>query len=107
MDKTWKPIAAGLCSVIASIIGGILISGFLELASCRGDMSSEAPGLLAEAIALVLLAVAYLALVGGFCSIQRKRWRLAFAGSIVACLFFWPVGIAAVILISMSKTEFI
>ena len=106
MAKSWKPIVAGVCNIIGSFMGGIFVVTLLQLASCRGDNSPEPPGLVAEAIALVLLGVAYLALVGGFCSIQSKRWKLAFAGSIVSCLFFWPVGVPAIILISISKTEF-
>jgi hypothetical protein len=106
MGKTWKPIAAGILDIIGSIFGGFIVSGLLELASCRCDNPSEPPGLLAEAIALVLLAIAYLALVGGFCAIQRRRWRLAYAGSIAACLCLGPFGVAAVVLIDLSKNEF-
>ena len=106
MGKTWKPITAGVLDIIGSIFGGFVVSGLLELASCRCDNPSEPPGLLAEAITLVLLGIAYLALVGGFCAIQRKNRKLAFAGSIAACLCIGPLGIAAVILTSMSDSEF-
>lgn len=104
--KTWKPVAAGVLDIIGSIFGGFIVSGLLELASCRCDNPSEPPGLLAEAIALVLLAVAYFALVGGFYAIQRKNWKLAVAGSVAASLYSGPLGIAAIVLTVLSESEF-
>jgi ABC-type transport system involved in multi-copper enzyme maturation permease subunit len=104
--KKWMAIAAGGLDIIGSILGGFFVSALLWLASCRGDSPSEPPSLFAEAIALVILAVAYLALVGGFCAIQRRKWKLALAGSIVAFLFVGVFGIAAVVLTTLAKDEF-
>jgi hypothetical protein len=96
MKKTWKPIAAGVLDIIGSIFSGFIAAGLLDIASCSGE-GSHPPSLFAEAVAIVLLAIAYLALVGGFCAIQRRKWRLALAGSVAAFLYL-PVGFVFVFL---------
>jgi hypothetical protein len=106
MKKTIIPIVTGILCIIGSIFGGFLVSGLLELASCRCDAPSEPPGWSVELIALFMLAIAYLALVGGFCSFQRKRWNLALAGSIAAFMYTGPFGVAAIVLTILAKKEF-
>ena len=70
---------------------------------------------------LPLLCIAILALLGGIYALKRRKWGLAFAGSIAA-IFSWtpvvllltptvifgsaPLGILVVILIAKSKGEF-
>ena len=59
-------------------------------------------------LVFVLLSIAAIAVViaGGVSSLQRKRWGLALAGSIVAILPFSLLGIAATVLVALSKDEF-
>jgi hypothetical protein len=107
MKKMWKPVVAGICNIISTIIVGIFVTSFLACTTCAGpDNPRQPPGFGNEFIALVLFGVAYLALAGGFSAIQRNNWKLALAGSIAACFCSAPFGAAAVVLISMSKDEF-
>ncbi len=53
-----------------------------------------------------LIAWVGLALTGGIFTLQRKRWGLALAGAIVAILPFSLLGMAAIVLIILSKNEF-
>jgi hypothetical protein len=59
-------------------------------------------------LVFVLLSIAAIAVViaGGVSSLQRKRWGLALAGSIVAILPFSLLGIAATVLVALSRNEF-
>jgi hypothetical protein len=51
--------------------------------------------------------VGALSIVGGIMAVKRKNWGLALAGAIAASVAFYPVGIAAVIFVSMSQPEFV
>ncbi len=53
-----------------------------------------------------LFAWAALALMGGIFALQRKRWGLVLAGAVVALLPFSLLGLAATILVVLSKNEF-
>ena len=52
------------------------------------------------------LIVGALGIVGGIFSLQRKRWGWALAGAIAGCLSFLPLGVGAVVLVAMGKSEF-
>ena len=54
----------------------------------------------------VLALIAILAIIGGVYSIKKKYWGLGLAGAIAGTVTFFPCGIAAIILISMGKSEF-
>ena len=102
--KTWKPIAAGILSIISGtwgiyvgawlVIGGFLIGEYVQY----------------PAVGALLVVVAVVAIVGGFVMIIRKLYRLALAGVICAIpaggipLFIF--GVSAVILVVASKREF-
>ena len=51
--------------------------------------------------------VGALAVVGGVMAVKRKNWGMALAGAIAASVTFYPVGITAVIFVSMSQPDFI
>jgi hypothetical protein len=46
-------------------------------------------------------------IVGGIMAVKKKHWGMALAGAIAASVVFYPVGIAAVIFVSMSQPEFV
>ena len=58
------------------------------------------------ALAVFYLIVGTLSIVGGIFSIQRKRWGWALAAAIAGCLTFLPLGIGAVVLVAMARSEF-
>ncbi|MBN1367005.1 MAG: hypothetical protein JW967_03670 [Dehalococcoidales bacterium] len=55
---------------------------------------------------VVIILIGILAIIGGVYSIKRKYWGLGLAAAIAATITFFPCGIAAIILISLGKSEF-
>jgi hypothetical protein len=122
MNKTWKPIAAGILDIIGGglrILGSIAvligIMFFIPVATSvgLGPVPGVAQGLIPGVlntiliIAIVfLLIVGILPIIGGIYALQRKKWGLALAGSIVAIFGSSIMGILATIFIAMSKDEF-
>ena len=120
-QKTWKPAVAG----ILDIVGGVAILGFASIATVAtlfipftSSVVSEAiPGITYEIIPgslypmltimpIVFFVVGILSLIGGIFAIQRKKWKLALAGSIVAIFGATLIGILATVFIALAKDEF-
>ena len=122
INKTWKPIVAGILSIISGalrILGAIaLLIGimfFIPVAVSVGpgpipDMPNwMIPGVLSTILIIgliVLLIVGILPIIGGIYALQRKKWGLALAGSIVAIIGSSIMGILATIFVALSKDEF-
>jgi hypothetical protein len=68
------------------------------------DFSFFAGWLIVVAIISVILGI--VAIVGGIYAFRREKFGWALAGGICALLSFWPLGIPALVLISLSKDEF-
>lgn len=85
VEKTWKPIAAGLLDIVGGTLGGlgsiIFIVTLISAVSPRMDRASPLSILIIVLLIIVPLATACLALAGGVCAMRRKRWRLAIAGA--------------------------
>ena len=120
MEKTWKPIVAGILAIISGAVGAIAVFGLtIAIIVTSGvayipgteDVPTFVPSLL-TGIAVPLAIFSILSLVGGIYAVQRKLWGLALAGSISAIfasiplLGGLPVGITATILTALSKNEF-
>ena len=113
MEKTSKPTVAGILAIISGVLGLILavsyfigygvVSGALGIPT--GYIPEFVPGIVLG-MAIPTLVISILALVGGIYAVQRKKWGLAFAGSIAAILAFLPLGILAVIFAAQSRNEF-
>lgn len=120
MERTWKPTTAGILSIIAGasgICGGALIALFAGIAG----MGSAALGVLVEewigvslgalagiigAIGAGLIGVGVVALIGGIYTLKRRVWGFALAGAILATICSTPLGVLAIILVSLGKKEF-
>ncbi len=119
--KTWKPTAAG----IICIVGGVSIFGLIGIATVTmffvpftSSVVSEAiPGITHEIISgslspmLVIVPILFfvagiLSLIGGIYAVQRRKWKLALAGSIAAIFGATLIGILATVFIVMAKDEF-
>jgi len=116
MDKTWMPLVAGILDIVAgalTIIGGIiylLIGGFLY-AMISGNVSAGEEFVAFLPIIFIVFSalgiiIGILAIIGGTCGLRNRIWGLALAGSIAALIPFWPLGIAAIVFIALSKDEF-
>lgn len=107
MNKTWKPIAAGILEILAGF--GILFSAlaFFELSYVLtprpwDELSLSAYGLIRFVTALLWWMIPFIfglfgivPLVGGVCALFHRRWGLAFAGAIgtVPLTFIAPFGL--------------
>jgi len=119
MERTWKPTAAGVLSIIAGTIaavigfiivfliwlGGAFLEFFLKIAS---EPHQEIPVVASfeTGIFIVILIIAALAIVGGIYALRRRIWGLALAGSICALFPLVIPGILAIIFVSLGKREF-
>jgi hypothetical protein len=105
MAKTWKPTTAGILNIVAGVI--TLISGImLALAAGGNPMLAIIPGALLDAITGLLVALGILAIVGGVYALRRRIWGLALAGSLCSFIFLFPLGIPAIVFVTMGKGEF-
>jgi len=98
MEKTWKPKAAGILSIIGGICG--IVAGSIATATIalfQGGMEQLGGG---------FIALGVIALIGGIMSLKRKVWGLGMAGAICALFPVVPLGILAIIFVSMGKEEF-
>ncbi len=115
--RTWKPITAGILSIIAGacgVIGGLLVAVLAE-AIARGLRSFPmwpyvGPAVRIETMAgmaIPIIILGIVAIAGGIYALRRRIWGLAIAGSI--CAVFGPwflLGILAIIFVTMGKDEF-
>ena len=122
VERTWKPITAGILNIVGGalrILGAIVlfigIMFFIPVAVSVGagpvpDMPNlMIPGVISTILVIglvFLLIVGILPIIGGIYALQRKKWGLALAGSIVAILGSSVMGILATIFVAMSKDEF-
>jgi hypothetical protein len=97
--KTWKPVAAGILSILSG-------------AFAVWYRSSELVRVGSSPVGIVLGTVA---IAGGIFAIRRKVWGLALAGAVCAIVpphpwgsLIWTpaLGILAVVLVVLSKSEF-
>jgi len=123
MNKTWKPIAAGILDICGGVIQ-LLLAIFFIIAHIISDVYTLGDKDTFLIITLFVLS-ALLAIIGSIYSIRRTRWPLALIGSIAASalvpiiivyfvvyeealrgLIYTPPGIAAIVLTVLSKKEF-
>jgi hypothetical protein len=130
VEKTWKPTTAGILSIISGAIGicmgslAILFARVLTEADWRDLLGKwgmwrggipEMPMLggvfhLGSAIitgaGIALIVVSVIALIGGIYALKRKIWGLALAGSILAVAGGGPMGVLAIIFVTLGRKEF-
>jgi hypothetical protein len=112
MENTWKPTVGGVLSIIAGIfaIGSSLailptapasLGPFWGIPWNQSFLSTLALGF---GISRIILGV--ISITGGICTLRRRYWGLALAGSILAIPLVPPLGILATIFVSLGKKEF-
>lgn len=57
-------------------------------------------------LAILLAVIGVLLIIGGISALQRRRWGIALAGSIASVVTFSLLGIAALILLVISRQDF-
>jgi hypothetical protein len=81
MERTWKPIAAGILCIIAGVIGLIPAMAVALLFVGASSMFGDIPSMI-FALPIPLILFGILPIVGGIYALRRRRWGLALAGSI-------------------------
>jgi hypothetical protein len=104
MERTWKPTTAGILTIIGGIFG-IVAGAFATTISALIGTLAEMPGLGAM-IGAPLLGIGIVALIGGIYTMKRKAWGFALTGAILALFPIIPLGVLAIIFVSMGKKEF-
>jgi hypothetical protein len=109
-EKTGKPTAAGILSIIAGAGGIIMGIVYAVLGDIIGDIIGTISGMEWLAELVVFFGVPFIifgiiAIVGGIYALRRRVWGLALAGSICAILAdpLWILGILAVIFVSLGS----
>ena len=115
MEKTWKPTAAGILTIIAGFLGlliGIALAVGLGIAGTMIGVIPGIPGIgFLALIAIPGIILSIVAIVGGIYALRRRLWGLALAGAICSLLFTipllgWILAILAIIFVSLGKGEF-
>ena len=102
MQKTQKPVIGGILSIVGGSLGVLSAIGILiAVVFVPGNI-----GVLLLSIAAWFFIFGILSIIGGVFAVQRKLWGLAITGSIAAIFSLIPLGIASIVLTSMSKDEF-
>mgnify|MGYP001037271239 CR=1 FL=1 len=70
------------------------------------DMLPGLASTLLIAVTIAVIVFGVIALVGGINAVKRRRWGLALAGAILAIPVMPPLGVLAVIFVSIGKREF-
>ena len=83
MERTWKPITAGILTIIASVLTGIIVLII--------PFAVDIPH---ESIAVVGVVLGIVAIVGGCFALLRRVWQLALSGPILGLISPWPEQIA-------------
>ena len=118
-QKTWKSTTAGILNIISGALNVFSAIGIIISLIAMGSINimrfippQDAPFILPfmGAILIVLLVFsiieAVFPIVGGVFALQRRKWGWALAGSIIAILGAFPLGVAATVFVAMAKDEF-
>lgn len=113
MEKTPRPTIAGILNIIigsSGLLGAFTL--FLLVLVTNIDFADYL-GIFPDFITAVVLFIAsvtlllsLLVLVSGVYALERRYWGLSLAGSIVAMVTGSLLGIAALILVVVSRDEF-
>ena len=118
--KTWKPTTAGILNIVTgafNVLGAIgLIIAIVVMSGGAYVMHflppAEAPFIAPMIIPILVICLvitiihAVFPIVGGVFALQRRKWGWALAGSIIAILGMFPLGVASTIFVSLAKEEF-
>jgi membrane protease YdiL (CAAX protease family) len=116
-----KAVVGGILTIVSSVMGiitGLFIAAvpllfkFMLESDYYGFTTQEEAdvlavmGLVYAGIGIIFVLIGVLGIVGGVFTLKRKLWGLALTGAIAGSILFYPLGIVAVILVSMAQPEF-
>jgi len=101
--KSWKPIASGILSIIAGMIG----IGGGGLVALMGDFVSDSGGILGfEPLGVPTIILGVVALIGGIFALRRRVWVMAVIGAVFAIPCMPVLGTLAIIFVALANEEF-
>ena len=118
--KTWKPTTAGILNIISgalSVQGVIGLVFAIVVGDIRKDILTICPPEYLPSVTpliptiLIILLLLFIIqtvfpIIGGVFALQRMKWGWALAGSIIAIVAMFPLGVASTIFVVMAKGEF-
>lgn len=113
MERTAKPVIAGVLNIITGSLGLMYaLSVFLVFYVLDIGINyyylvfPEFISAFILAAVIIISLFSLLVLVSGLYALERRYWGLALAGSIVAVIGLFVLGIPALVLIALSRDEF-
>ena len=111
MKKTSKPVTGGILTLLSAamaIFGAMNYAvGYIDKPGIgKGDIPPFVPSII-FGVPLMSIVIGVLAIAGGIFAIRRKSWKWALTGAIAGALSLLPLGIAAIVLVAMSRDEFV
>jgi cellulose synthase/poly-beta-1,6-N-acetylglucosamine synthase-like glycosyltransferase len=109
------PTIAGLLSIIAGtvgMLGGLIVIILLNTLLASSYLPEREYHLFSRPAAWVLFIPYFLfniiAIAGGIIAMRRRLWGMALAGAVCSILGIWGwiLGIASIVLLTLSKNEF-
>jgi hypothetical protein len=116
MNRTSLPVAGGIICIVVgslSLVGSLFLTLIVSIMTTSaywdGPMSSSYAGAFVWVLFIPYFVICVLAITGGVFALRRKTWGLALTGAICSLLTWWGwiFGVAAIVLIAVSKKEFI
>jgi hypothetical protein len=117
--KTWKPTTAGILSIIAGALNGLMALGLILVIIVIDRINivqflppENAPMIMPLIVPILVgvlvfsIAATVFPIIGGVFALQRRGWEWALAGSIIAIFRTFILGLLATIFVSMAKDEF-
>ena len=108
MQHTWKPVAGGIMAIVSGSLNVLsTLAIMLYMYVPAGQTGITVLLLNAGMLAVPLIVFGVVAIAGGICALRRRAWGFALTGSI--CAIISPgmlVGIAATVLVALSRGEF-
>jgi len=104
MQKTWRPVVAGVLEIVAgalTMLMALAVSLFMPVAApFRYALMSVG------VVTALFLGAGIVAIIGGIFALQRRHWGVSLAGAI--CALMPPatlLGILSVVFVSLSRDE--
>jgi hypothetical protein len=105
--NTQMPVIAGVLILVSAgfralgLLAALVFGLFVLIWPSGGGLIA-----LGAVIVIVCAALLVLAVVGGIDALRRRNWGLALAAAIIVTLPFSLLGVAAIVLLALSKEEF-